>query len=100
MIESLHGNTQGEDIFEAIKKSCLESDLDMTYLKVLCNVGAPVMLGRQGFVTRFTKFVAEYSNNNVISIHCNIHQEALCANVTDFSNTLSQVRQIIIYNRS
>ena len=41
-----------------------------------------------------------YNNNNVTSIHCSIHQEALCANVTDFSDTLSQVNKIIIYIRS
>ena len=60
------------------------------------------MLGmQQGFVTRFTIFVVEeYSNNNVTSIHCIIHQEALCAKGTDFSDTLCQVGQIIIYIRS
>ena len=101
-MESLHGNTQEEDTFEAEKKSCLESYLNMECLTGLCIDGAPAMLGRQqGFVTRFSKFVAkEYSNNNVTSIHCIIHQKALCTKVTDFSGTLSQVKQIIIYIRS
>ena len=101
-MESLHGNTQGEDIFEAVKKSYLESDLDMKCLRGICTDGTPALLGRQqGFVTRFTKFVAEeHSNNNVTSIHSIIRQEALCAKVTDFSVALSQVKQIIIHIRS
>ena len=32
-----------------------------------------------------------------LEIHCIIHQEALCAKVTYFSDTLSQVKQISIY---
>ena len=39
----------------------------------------------------------KYNNNNVISIHYIIHQEALCANVTDFIDSLCQVKQVIIY---
>ena len=42
----------------------------------------------------------EYGNNNVTSIHSIIHQEALCAKVTDFSDTLGQVKQVIIHIRS
>ena len=60
------------------------------------------MLGRQqGFTTHFTKLVAEdNNNNNAASIHCIIHQEALCARVADFGDTLSQVKQIRIHIRS
>ena len=51
------------------------------------------MLGKQqGFGTRFAIFVdEEYNNNNVTIIHCIFHQGALCAKVTDFSDTLCQV---------
>ena len=53
-MESLHGNTQGEEILNAVKKSCLESDFDMKCLRGLCTDGAPAMLGRQhGFIMRF-----------------------------------------------
>lgn len=101
-MESLHGNTQGEDIFEAVKKSCLDSDLNMTCLRGICTDGAPVMLGRkQGFVARLTEYVIEeYNNKHVTSLHCIIHQEALCAKAIDFSETMNQVKQIIIYIRS
>ena len=102
-MESLRGNTQGEDIFEAVKKSCLGSDLDVTCLRGICTDGAPAMLGRkQGFVARLTEYVAEdYNNKHVTSLHCIIHQEALCAKATDFRETLNQIKQIIsIYIRS
>ena len=55
-MESLHG----EDILNAVKKSCLESDFAMKCLRGLSTDGAPAMLGRQhGFIMRFTIFVAE-----------------------------------------
>ena len=100
--ESLHGNTQGEDIFQAVRKSCLEPDLDMKCLMGVSSDGAIAMKVRQqGFATRLTKFVdEEFDDDNVTSIHCINHQEALRVKVTDFSDTLSQVRQIIIYIRS
>ena len=71
----------------------------MKCLKGLCTFCATAIMDRQlGFVQRFTIFVTEENNNNnVTSIHCIIHQEALCAKVTDFSDTLSQVKQMIIY---
>ena len=59
-MESLRGNTQGEDLFVAVKKSCLESDLDMICLRGICTDGGPAMLGRkQGFVARSIEYVAE-----------------------------------------
>ena len=79
-----------------------DPDLDMKCLGGLCTDGAPAMLGRQqGFVAHVNNFVAEEnSNNNGTSIHCIIHEEALCAKVTDLCDALSQVKQIIICIRS
>ncbi|OAF64123.1 hypothetical protein A3Q56_08167 [Intoshia linei] len=57
----------GVDIFEAVKKSCRDSNLDMKNVRDICNDGAPAMIGRkQGFVARLTEYVGvKYKNNRV-----------------------------------
>ena len=42
----------------------------------------------------------EHGKNNVTSLHCITHQQALCAKVAEFQETMNQVNQIIIYIRS
>ena len=79
-MESLCGNTQVKDIFEAIKKSCLESVLYMTCLRGICTDGAPAMLGwKQGFVMCLTKYVPkDYNNKHMTSLHYNPSRSTLC----------------------
>ncbi|OAF67748.1 hypothetical protein A3Q56_04426 [Intoshia linei] len=49
-METLRGIACGVDIFEAVKKSCRDSNLDMKNLRGICSDGAPAMIGRkQGF---------------------------------------------------
>ena len=54
-----------------------ENDLTWENLVSLCTDGAPSMLGRQaGFVALFRQ---EIGKPNLISYHCIIHQQPLCA---------------------
>ena len=43
-MKTLSGNTRGEDIFEAVKESSLELNLDMSCLRDICTDGAPAMV--------------------------------------------------------
>ena len=51
----------------------------MKCLRGVCTDDTPAILGRQqGFITRFTIFVAEdNNNNNVTSIHCIIKRHSV-----------------------
>ena len=67
----LKGTTTARDVCSALLKFGEEN------LVSLCTDGAPSMLGRQaGFVALFRQ---EIGKPNLVSYHCIIHQQALCA---------------------
>ena len=73
----LKGTTTARDVFSALLKFGEENYLTWENLVSLCTDGAPSMLGRQaGFVALFRQ---EIGKPNLISYHCIIHQQALCA---------------------
>ena len=101
-METLATCTRGEDIFIAVKNACICSGLDLKYLRGICTDGAPAMTGnQQGFVTRFSDYVSnEYNNKELISLHCIIHQEALCAQSIALNTILKDVNRIILFIRT
>ena len=75
----LNGTTTARDVCSALLKLNFGKENDLTWenLVSLCTDGAPSMLGRQaGFVALFHQ---EIGKPNLISSHCIIHQQALCA---------------------
>ena len=71
------GTTTARDVCSALLKFGEENDLTWEHLFSLCTDGAPSMLGRQaGFVALFRQ---EIGKPNLISYHCIIHHQALCA---------------------
>ena len=81
----LKSTTTGVDIFEAVKSSLEKFKLVPLKLVSVTTDGAPAMVGKnKGFVTLLEKTLIELGNqNNLIKLHCIIHQEALCAKNTD-----------------
>ena len=73
----LKGTTTARDVCSALLKFGEENDLTWENLVSLCTDGAPSKLGRRaGFVALFRQ---EIGKPNLISYHCIIHQQALCA---------------------
>ena len=73
----LKGTTTVQDVCSVILKFGEENDLTWENLVSLCTDGALSMLGCQaGFVALFRH---EIGKPNLISYHCIIHQQALCA---------------------
>ena len=75
----LKGTTTARDVCSALLKLKFgeENYLMWENLVSLCTGGAPSMLGRQaGFVALLRQ---EIGKPNLISYHCIIHQQALCA---------------------
>ena len=101
-MEALSSRTRGEDIFVPVKNICLRNGLDLKNLRGIRKDGAPAMTGNlQGFVARFSEYVSEeYNNKQLISLHCFIHQEALCVKSVALNATLKEVNRIILYIRS
>ena len=75
----LKGTTTARDVCSALLKFGEENDLTWENVVYLCTDGAPSMLGHQArFVALFCQ---EIGKPNLISHHCIIHQQALCAKV-------------------
>ena len=94
--------TRGEDIFIAVKNTCMRKGLDLKNLRGICTDGAPAMTGNtQGFVARFWEQVAkECDNKQLINLRCIIHEEALCAKSVALSAILKDVNRILFIHTS
>ena len=59
------------------------------------------MVGKQNdFVARFSDYVLkDHGNDQLINLHCIIHQEALCSKSVDLDNILKDVNRIILFIR-
>ena len=101
-METLASRTRGEDIFFAVKNACIRSGLDLKYLRGISTDGAPAMTGnQQEFVTRFSDYVSnKYDIEELINLHCIIHQEALCAKSVALNTILKDVNRIILFIRA
>lgn len=101
-METLVTQTRGEDIFLAVKKACIDSHVDLKNLRGICTDGAPAMVGKQnGLVARFSDYVLkDHGNDQLINLHCIIHQEALCSKSVDLDNILKDVNRIILFIRA
>ena len=101
-MERLSSRTRGEDIFVAVKNICLRNGLNLKNLCGICTDGAPVVTGNlQCFVARLSEYVSkEYDYKQLTSLHCIIHQEALCVKSVALNATLKEVNRNILYIRS
>ncbi|KAL4083645.1 hypothetical protein QTP88_028961 [Uroleucon formosanum] len=87
----LKGQTRGEDICAAITKFCKEKEINLDKLISLCTDGSPNMVGKyKGFVTLFGQNV----KHELLSFHCIVHQEALCAQT--FPVEINQVMTLVV----
>ena len=80
---SLKDSTTGQDILDSVLLCLKEFNLDLSKLVSVTTDGAPAMVGvRKGFVALLKKhMVTAGYENEVIKLHCSIHQETLCAKI-------------------
>ena len=77
MPDPTEGHTDSAGLCSALLKFGEENDLKWENLVSLCTDGVPSMLGHQaGFVALFRQ---EIGKPNLVSYHCIIHHQALCA---------------------
>ncbi|XP_047140945.1 general transcription factor II-I repeat domain-containing protein 2A-like [Hydra vulgaris] len=93
----MKGTTKGEDILSEVKKTMIKFDLPETKLSGVTTDGASSMKGKNiGFVALFKKSI----NHNILSYHCIIHQEQLCAKVLEMKEVMEIVIQTVNFIRS
>uniref|UniRef100_A0A3Q2QQW0 HAT C-terminal dimerisation domain-containing protein n=1 Tax=Fundulus heteroclitus TaxID=8078 RepID=A0A3Q2QQW0_FUNHE len=87
----IKGSTRGEDLFKSFMEFAQGKNLPMDKLLSVCTDGAPCMVGKnKGFVT----LLREHENRPILSFHCILHQEALCAQMCD--GQLGEVMSLVI----
>uniref|UniRef100_A0A3B3Y521 SPIN-DOC-like zinc-finger domain-containing protein n=1 Tax=Poecilia mexicana TaxID=48701 RepID=A0A3B3Y521_9TELE len=87
----IKGSTRGEDLFKSFMEFACEKNLPMDKLLSVCTDGAPCMVGeKKGFVA----LLREHENRPILSFHCILHQEALCAQMCD--GQLGEVMSLVI----
>lgn len=86
--------TRGEDVLKSLMDFAAEKKLPLNKLISVCTDGAPSMLGiHKGFVAR----LCEQEKRPILSFHCIVHQEALCAQSSgeDLREVMSLVVRIV-----
>ncbi|XP_029461803.1 protein FAM200B [Rhinatrema bivittatum] len=87
----MKGTTRGEDLFKSFTELAKEKNLPMDKLILVCTDGAPCMVGKnRGFVA----LLREHEKRPILSFHCILHQEALCAQMC--GEQLGEVMSLVI----
>ncbi|XP_065654932.1 general transcription factor II-I repeat domain-containing protein 2A-like [Hydra vulgaris] len=95
-INHMKDTTREEDILSRVKKTLVKFELPE---KKLCGVttdGASALTGKNiGFIALLKKSI----NHEIISYHCIIHQEQLCAKVLEIKNVMELVIHTVNFIR-
>ncbi|GBM96608.1 hypothetical protein AVEN_229799-1 [Araneus ventricosus] len=86
----LSGQTRGEDIANAVQKCLEDNGIDINKIVSIATDGARSMTGIHRGVTSSQKKI----NHEILTFHCIIHQEALCAQT--FPAEIVEVMNLII----
>ena len=87
----LKGQTRGEDICEAVVNCLKAKEINTTNMVSVAIDGAPSMRGTQkGFITLLQKSLGR----ELLTFHCILHQEALCAQT--FPPECKEVMDLVI----
>ncbi|GBL87591.1 General transcription factor II-I repeat domain-containing protein 2A [Araneus ventricosus] len=87
----LSGKTRGEDIANAVQKYLEDNGIDINKIISVATDGARSMTGIHRGVT---SILQKKINHEILTFHCIIHQEALCAQT--FSAEIVKVMNLVI----
>lgn len=100
-LHSMYGTVTGEDIFNELKKTFADYNLDWTNLSCLTVDGGKNMSGiKKGLVGQVKQMCNEKNILQPMFLHCIIHQQALCAKYVDISSVLNPVVKMVNLIRS
>ncbi|KAM9305583.1 general transcription factor II-I repeat domain-containing protein 2-like [Gastrophryne carolinensis] len=97
----MHGQTTAQEIFHQLCDAFQNAGLPWRKFVGITTDGAPSMIGRKkGLVALVNKKKKEEGLEEVIALHCIIHQQALCSKCLKFDNVMSFVVKCINQIRS
>lgn len=94
-LASLHNTTKGSDIYHAFIKKTEEFNINFNKCSVIVTDGAPAMTGmKEGFCGLLHR-----NNITCLTVHCLIHQEALCGKEIKMCRAMKMVTSITNFIR-
>ncbi|KAF7249276.1 Rho guanine nucleotide exchange factor 37 [Varanus komodoensis] len=97
----MHGQTTTQEIFRQLCDAIADASLLWKSFAGIITDGAPSMTGRRSGVVAFVQRKLEKEAvEEAISLHCIIHQRALCSKCLKFDNVMSDVVKCINHIRS
>lgn len=101
-LESLKGQTRGEDLFDWVSAVIENVKLPWSKLVNVTTDGSPNLTGKNvGLLRRIQdKVKNENPDQDVIFLHCIIHQESLCKSVLQLNHVVNSVVKLVNFMRA
>lgn len=101
-MESMRGTTRGVDLYDTVSDAIERFKLPWSKLANVTTDGSPNLTGKHvGLLKRIQDKVKEENpEQDIIFLHCIIHQEALCKSVLQLDHVVKQVTQIVNFIRA
>ena len=101
-MESLKGKTRGEDLYQQASAVIERMNLPWSKLANVTTDGSPNLTGRNvGLLKRIhDKVKEENPDQDVIFLHCIIHQESLCKSVLQLNYVVDPVVKLVNFIRA
>lgn len=90
-LQPLSGQTRGKDIANAVQKCLEDSEIDLNKIVSIATDGARSMTGTG---KKATTILRRKINHEILTFHCIIHQQALCAQT--FPAEIVEVMNLVI----
>ncbi|KAG9259865.1 general transcription factor II-I repeat domain-containing protein 2-like [Astyanax mexicanus] len=93
-LQPMPDTTRGDNIATVIMQHFVERGVDMRKVFAVTTDGAPSMVGKQKGAV---KLIEEKVGHPIMKLHCIIHQENLCAKMSnsDFNDVMATVAKVI-----
>ncbi|XP_076147302.1 general transcription factor II-I repeat domain-containing protein 2-like [Alosa pseudoharengus] len=101
-MESLKGTTRGEDLYNHVSAAIERRKLPWSKLANVTTDGSPNLTGRHvGLLKRIQDKVKEENpDQDVIFLHCIIHQESLCKSILQLDHVMKPVVKLVNFIRA
>ncbi|XP_067950552.1 general transcription factor II-I repeat domain-containing protein 2-like [Watersipora subatra] len=101
-MESLKGQTRGEDLYDRVSAVIENMKLPWSKLINVTTDGSPNLTGKNvGLLRRIqNKVKDENPDQDVIFLHCIIHQESLCKSVLQLNHVVNPVVKLVNFIRA
>lgn len=101
-MESLKGQTRGEELFERVSAAIENMKLPWSKFVNVTTDGSPNLTGKNvGLLRRIqNKVKDENPDQDVIFLHCILHQESLCKSVLQLNHVVNPVVKLVNFIRA